>query len=109
MNYLASCPEWLRTHRIHSDPPPTDSIRLLKNMGTGVSRIRPCEPDILDIRSGEVMAVTPRDHPYRIGVTGWTEDEARRRFVAEFAAWQELRDRALLHQGPHVCACGEKA
>jgi hypothetical protein len=40
------------------------------------------------------MAITPSDHPYRIGVVGADPDEARRRFTAAFAAWEELRARA---------------
>lgn len=55
--------------------------------------IRPCEPDINQAASGW-LATTPADHPYRIGVVGQDPDEARRRFVAAFAAWEELHDRA---------------
>lgn len=58
-----------------------------------MATIRPCEPDVCEAAVGW-LAVTPRDHPYRIGVIGASEDEARRRFVAAFAAWQELHDRA---------------
>ena len=40
--------------------------------------IRPCEPDFKTIPSG-VMALTPRDHPYKVGVwSGPTADEARK-------------------------------
>lgn len=56
--------------------------------------LRSCEPTIRQARVGW-LATTPRDHPYRIGVVGTTEEEARRRFVAEFAAWEELHDRRL--------------
>lgn len=56
--------------------------------------IRPCEPDILPTAYGQFLAVTPRDHPYRIGVLGWSVDEAQRRFVSAFAAWEELHARA---------------
>jgi hypothetical protein len=55
--------------------------------------LRPCEPNLRRSPTGW-LATTPRDHPYRIGVTGSTEDEALRRFVAEFAAWEELHGRA---------------
>jgi hypothetical protein len=55
--------------------------------------IRPCEPRVRESRSGW-LATTPRDHPYRIGVVGSTEEEARRRFEIEFAAWEDLHDRA---------------
>ncbi len=56
-------------------------------------RIRPCEPNVLRVQAGW-LATTPRDHPYRIGVIGDTQEEARRRFVAAFAAWEELHERA---------------
>ena len=55
--------------------------------------IRPCEPDIQEAAVGW-LATTPRDHPYRIGVVGESRDEAYRRFVAAFAAWEELHERA---------------
>lgn len=55
--------------------------------------LRICEPDITYGVLGW-LAVTPTDHPYRIGVVGKDEDEARRRFTAAFAAWEELHDRA---------------
>ena len=51
--------------------------------------LRPCEPDIRSCPVG-YLATTPRDHPYRIGVVGGDVDEAKRRFVAEFAAWEDL-------------------
>jgi hypothetical protein len=54
--------------------------------------IRRCEPDFKTIPSG-VMALTPRDHPYKVGVVGTDRDEARRRFAAAMAAWEELHDR----------------
>jgi hypothetical protein len=47
---------------------------------------------MLEVPSGW-LAITPRDHPYRIGVIGDTQEHARRRFVAAFAAWEELHDR----------------
>ena len=56
--------------------------------------IGPCEPDCVEAAGGW-LATTPRDHPYRIGVMGETKDEARRRFVAAFAAWEELHDRRV--------------
>ncbi len=55
--------------------------------------IRPCEPNIQRAAIGW-LAVTPPDHPYRIGVVGADENEARRRFAAAFSAWEELHDRA---------------
>jgi hypothetical protein len=58
-----------------------------------VMPLRPCEPEILQGPNG-YLAVTPPDHPYRIGVVGADEDEARRRFVSAFAAWEELHERA---------------
>lgn len=60
-------------------------------------RIRPCEPETREAAAGW-LATTPRDHPYRIGVTGETREEATRRFAAAFAAWQELHERALADQ-----------
>lgn len=59
-----------------------------------------CEPDILDIASGEVLAVTPKDHPYRIGATGWSESEARKRFAYALDRWEEMhrRGNAPCHQ-----------
>jgi hypothetical protein len=54
--------------------------------------LRTCEPDIRPSRSG-IMATAPRDFPYRIGVVGQDEDEARRRFTAAWEAWSELHDR----------------
>lgn len=55
--------------------------------------IRPCEPDLVEAAGGW-LAVTPADHPYRIGVVGETKEEARRRFAGELAAWSELHDRS---------------
>lgn len=55
--------------------------------------LRLCEPDVRRAANGW-LATTPLDHPYRIGVVGRDEDEARRRFAAAFAAWEELHDRA---------------
>ena len=55
--------------------------------------IRPSEPEIVRWVSG-FAATTPRDHPYRIGVVGSDENEARRRFTAAFAAWDELSHRS---------------
>ncbi len=54
--------------------------------------IRPCEPDFKAIPSG-VLALTPLDHPYKVGVVGTDRDEARRRFTAAMAAWEELHRR----------------
>lgn len=55
--------------------------------------VRQCEPEMRKAFKGW-LATTPRDHDYRIGVVGDTEDEARRRFVAALAAWEELHERA---------------
>ncbi len=52
-----------------------------------------CEPDVRPCPVG-YLATTPADHPYRIGVVGVDADQARRRFAAEFAAWEELHARA---------------
>jgi hypothetical protein len=56
--------------------------------------IPPCEPIT---REGAVgwLATTPPWHPYRIGVVGDTEAEARQRFTEAFAAWEELHARRL--------------
>ena len=54
--------------------------------------LKTCEPDIRSLRSG-VLATAPRDFPYRIGVVGQDEAEARRRFSAAWEAWSELHDR----------------
>lgn len=56
--------------------------------------LRVCEPDVMPIAAGWI-ATTPADHPYRIGVVGDDADQARRRFDAAFAAWEELHDRAV--------------
>jgi len=56
--------------------------------------LRPCEPDVRHAAIGW-LASTPSDHPYRIGVVGRDEQEARRRFDAAMAAWGELHDRAV--------------
>ena len=53
--------------------------------------MRPCEPDTMPIQEG-ILARTPPDYPYRFAVVGRDEEEARRRFVAAFAAWEELHD-----------------
>lgn len=42
------------------------------------------------------MATTPRDHPYRVGVVGDSEDQARRRFADAMFAWRELHERTGL-------------
>lgn len=63
--------------------------------------IRPCEPDVREAHVGW-LATTPRDHPYRIGVVGETREEAQRRFVAAFAAWEELQERAEADQSRSV-------
>lgn len=55
-------------------------------------RLRPCEPHLRQTATGW-LAATPADYPYRIGVEGSSDDEARRRFAAAFAAWDELHSR----------------
>lgn len=55
--------------------------------------IRACEPQVVEAAVGW-LATTPPDHPYRIGVTAPTEEEARRRFEAAMVAWRELRERS---------------
>ena len=45
--------------------------------------IRLCEPNIVQSVTGW-LAATPADHPYRIGVVGDDEAQARRRFEATF-------------------------
>lgn len=55
--------------------------------------LRICEPTVCRAAIGW-LATTPPDHPYRIGVVGQDELDARRRFAAAFAAWEELHDRA---------------
>lgn len=58
-----------------------------------MAKIRPCEPEITEAAIGW-LAVTPRDHAYRIGTVGDTRDEAERRFRVAFTAWEELHERA---------------
>ena len=53
--------------------------------------MRPCEPDISQVKAG-VLATTPPDYPYRFGVIGRDEAEARRRFTAALARWAELHE-----------------
>lgn len=55
--------------------------------------LRPCEPNILAVPAG-FLATTPPDYPYQFAVPGGDEEQARRRFAAAFAAWEELHDRA---------------
>jgi hypothetical protein len=54
--------------------------------------IQPCEPDLQSIQGG-VLALTPPEHPYRVGVLGETPAAARDRFAAAMAAWEELHAR----------------
>lgn len=53
-----------------------------------------CVPDVRPSRAGW-LAITPKGHPYRIGVEGDSPEEARRRFSAELAAWEELHERRM--------------
>jgi hypothetical protein len=53
-----------------------------------------CEPVIRSARSG-YSATTPNEYPYRIGVVGTTEADARERFGDALAAWTDLHDRAV--------------
>lgn len=55
--------------------------------------MRSCEPAIRESALGW-LAVSPLDYPYRIGVVGEDREEARRRFAAALAAWEELHERA---------------
>jgi hypothetical protein len=54
--------------------------------------LRSCVPDIRPLATG-VLATAPRDFPYRIGVVGDSEDQARERFQTAWEAWSELHDR----------------
>jgi hypothetical protein len=58
---------------------------------------KPCEPNLLRVRRGW-LALSPRSHPYRIGVLGNSEDEARRRFDIAVQAWKELHEQAEADQ-----------
>lgn len=58
-------------------------------------RLRHCEPEVIEIRNGW-LAITPRDHPYRIGTVGKTPNEAERRFPEALAAWEELHNRSAV-------------
>lgn len=51
-----------------------------------------CEPDVREVVAGW-LATTPKDHPYRIGVLGTDEAQARRRFVDALEGWKELHNR----------------
>ena len=55
--------------------------------------LRPCEPTIRESVAGW-RAFSPPAYPLRIGVVGDTESEARSRFAAALAAWEELDERA---------------
>lgn len=54
--------------------------------------LHPCEPDIRQVRAG-ILATAPPDYPYRIGVIGSDEPEARRRFSYALTRWAELHER----------------
>jgi hypothetical protein len=75
----------------------------------GISRRRPTRPGGKSLRCSEmlpdggcfagvdlvvvfVLATAPPDFPYRIGVVGRDEQEARRRFAAAWDAWSELHE-----------------
>ena len=60
-----------------------------------MSAWRPAEPELQEIKGGRWLARTPRDHPYRIGVVGDTEEEAQRRFAGAMAAWEDLHEHAV--------------
>lgn len=68
-------------------------------MRPGPNCVPDCEPDLFPIVSGELLAATPRDHPYRIGVTGWTLSEVQQRFKYALGRWREmhLRGKAACH------------
>lgn len=59
-----------------------------------------CEPDYRQTPTG-VLASTPRDHPYRIGVLGTDREEAKRRFDHALDAWTALNSR----RGASVLSC----
>jgi len=50
-----------------------------------------CEPEIMTVRAG-VLARTPSDHAFRIGVIGGDEEEARRLFKQALAQWGKIAD-----------------
>jgi hypothetical protein len=55
-----------------------------------------CAPVTRRVRIGW-LAITPKNHPFRVAVTADTEEEAERRFSAEMAAWKALHERAVEH------------
>jgi len=54
-----------------------------------------CEPLCRETPAGW-MAYSAPDFPYRIGVVGGTQEEARGRFSDALEAWRELEERAQL-------------
>jgi hypothetical protein len=52
-----------------------------------------CTPELRRCPNGW-LAVTPAEHPYRIGVIGHTEEDAKSAFSTEMDAWRDLHDYA---------------
>jgi hypothetical protein len=52
-----------------------------------------CDPVVRESAVGW-LATTPTEHPYRIGVVGRDEDDAREQFGIAFAGWEVLHERA---------------
>lgn len=50
-----------------------------------------CEPEILTVRAG-ILARTPAEHMFRIGVIGQDEEDARKQFGAALVRWGKLAD-----------------
>jgi hypothetical protein len=64
-----------------------------KNVGmTETDYLTGVEPRMAVTPTG-ILASTPGDHPYRIGVLGKTAEDARRLFDQALAAWRELHQR----------------
>ena len=51
----------------------------------------------------QFVAVSSSHLALRIGVVAPTEEEARRRFSAEIAAWRELRERRIAEESGQGC------
>lgn len=60
---------------------------------------RDAEPRLMRCRRGW-LALTPKDHPYRVGVIGADEAEARRRFTVALESWKDLHERAQQESKP---------
>ena len=53
-----------------------------------------CKPVMRSISAGW-LAASPPEYPYRIGVTGSSQEEALRLFAEAVTAWRELHSRPL--------------